>query len=148
MEIAAKFLQKNLNWTKSFSNLGLNEQVEIFNEALLNIFSNFTPHETINVKSKAPRWMNKEIKCALRKKNKLYRKYISGGRTDLDEANLIEATRFVSDLIKTSKESYLTNIGEKLNDPNTSSKTYWYLLKRFLNKVKIPEIPPFVHFFI
>ena len=88
--------------------------------------------------------MNKEIKCALRKKNKLYRKYISGGRTDLYESNLIEATYFVSDLKTTSKESYLTNIGEKLNDHNTSSKTYWSLLKRFLNKVKIPEVPPLI----
>ena len=88
--------------------------------------------------------MNKEIKCALRKKNRLDRKYISGGRKDIDEVKLIEATNFVSDLITTSKESYLKNIDEKLNDPNTSSKTYWSLLKRFLNKVKIPEIPPLI----
>ena len=78
------------------------------------------------------------------KKNRLDRKYISGGRKDIDEVKLIEATNFVSDLITTSKESYLTNIGEKLNDPNTSPKTYWSLLKRFLNKVKIPEIPPLI----
>ena len=37
-----------------------------------------------------------------------------------------------------------TNIGEKLNDPNTNSKTYWSLLKRVLNNVKIPEIPPLI----
>ena len=85
---------EQFDWAKSFSNLGLNEQVAHFNEALLNIFSNIFPHETTNVKSKDPRWMNKEIKCELRKKNKLYRKYISGGRTDLDEANLLEATLF------------------------------------------------------
>ena len=47
--------------------------------------------------------MNKEIKCAFCKKNKLYMKYISGGRTDLDEANSIEATNFMSDLITKSK---------------------------------------------
>ena len=28
------------------------------------------------------------------------------------------------------------------NDPTTSSKTYWSILKRFLNKIKIPSIPP------
>ena len=68
--------------------------------------------------------MNKEIKCALRKKNRLYRKYISGGRKDIDAIKLIEATNFVSDLITTSKESYLTNIGEKLNDPNIQARKH------------------------
>ena len=32
-------------------------------------------------------------------------------------------------------------MSHKLNDPQTSPKTYWSILKRFLNKVKIPEIP-------
>ena len=63
---------EQFDWAKSFSNLGLNEQEELFNGVLLNIFNNFIPHETIKVKSKNPRWMNKEIKCALRKKNRLY----------------------------------------------------------------------------
>ena len=62
-------------------------------------------------------------------KQKKKRKKEKSGRKDIDEVKLIEATNFVSDLIPTSKESYLTNIGEKLNDPNTSPKTYWSLLK-------------------
>ena len=127
-------------WTKSVSNLGLSEKVELFNEALLNIFSNFIPHEPIKVKSKDPRWMNKEIKCALRKKNKLCRKYISVGRTDLDEANLIEATNFVSDLITTSKESYLTNIGEKLKDPNTNSTRSRAGLKNHTGQINMQTV--------
>ena len=45
-------------------------------------------------------------------------------------------------VIKASKERYLKNMGAKLNDPLTTSKAYWSILKRFLNKVKIPLIPP------
>ena len=86
---------EQFDWARSFSNLGLNEQVELFNGVLLNIFNNFIPHETIKVKSKNPRWMNKEIKCALRKKHRLYRKYISGGRKDIDEVKLIEAQQIL-----------------------------------------------------
>ena len=29
-----------------------------------------------------------------------------------------------------------------MNDPKTGPKTYWTILKRFLNKIKIPTIPP------
>ena len=45
-------------------------------------------------------------------------------------------------LISTSKTAYYTNIGEKLNDPSIGSKTYWSILNRVLDKVKIPSIPP------
>ena len=67
---------------------------------------------------------------------------ISGGQKKEDETNLTEATNSVSELISSAKESYFIKMGYKLNDPQTSPKAYWSILKRFLNKVKIPEIPP------
>ena len=51
-------------------------------------------------------------------------------------------TDFVSNLITAAEDSYFTNLGKKLNDPGTSPKTYWSILKNVLNKIKIPEIPP------
>ena len=65
-----------------------------------------------------------------------------GGRTEDDKINLQNNTNLVSNLITTSKDSYFINLGKKLNDPQTSPKTYWSILKRFLNKIKIPTIPP------
>ena len=55
---------------------------------------------------------------------------------------MIEAINTVSELISISKHNYLTKQGSKLNDPRTNPKTYWSILRRFLNKVKIPDIPP------
>ena len=132
----------NFDWKKSFHNQGVNEQVEILNNTLLNIFRNFIPHETVKCKSKDPPWVNKEVKNALRKKNRLYRKYISGGRTENDQTKLNEITVTVSDLITSSKDAYFHRLGERLNDPTTDPKLYWSILKRFLNKIKIPSIPP------
>ena len=88
--------------------------------------------------------MNKEIKSALRKKNRIYKKYTSGGRKQNDEIDLRESTDFVSNLITRTKNFYFTNLGKRLNDPETSTKTYWFILKRFLNKIKIPAIPTFL----
>ena len=56
-------------------NLNINDQVELFNNTLLNIFRNFIPHETIKCSSKDPPWMSKEIISALRPKNRVYKKY-------------------------------------------------------------------------
>ena len=68
------------DWEKAFLNTCINEQVQLFNETLLNIFRNFIPHETIKCSYKNAAWMNRDIKTALRRKNRLFRKYISGGR--------------------------------------------------------------------
>ena len=130
------------DWKNAFGNLSINDQVELFNTTMFNIFRNFIPHETIKCKSKDPPWINKHIKIALRRKNRIYRKYISGGQKKEDETILIEVTESVSNLISTSKDSYFKKMGQKLNDPLTSPKAYWSILKRFLNKVKIPVIPP------
>ena len=46
--------------------------------------------------------------------------------------------------IEESKEKYYTKLSSRLADPLTSPKTYWSILKTFLNK-KIPCIPPLFH---
>ena len=119
------------NWDRAFMNLGINDQVELLENTLLNIFRNFIPHETIKCSHKDPPWMNKKIKSALRNKNRLYKKYISGGNKREDEIKLRADTIFVSDLIASTKDSYFADLGKRLNDPKTGSKTYWSILKRF-----------------
>ena len=132
---------ENFNWSRAFEHLSINDQVELFNNTLLNILRNFIPHEKIKCSYKDPPWMNKEIKSALKHKNRLYKKYISGGQNQEDEINLRESSNFVSNLITVTKSSYFKNLGERLNDPLTGPKTYWSILKRLMNKVKIPTVP-------
>ena len=48
----------------------------------------------------------------------------------------------ISQAILTAKENYLIKQGLRLSDPNTAQKTYWKILNSFLNKCKLPKIPP------
>ena len=48
----------------------------------------------------------------------------------------------INEMILNAKEQYLVKQGEKLADPSTGSKTYWKILNTFLNKCKVPRIPP------
>ena len=41
-----------------------------------------------------------------------------------------------------SKDKYIKQMCEKLNDPLTAPKTYWKILNRLLNNKKVPAIPP------
>ena len=133
---------KNYHWERSFCGLGVDQQVEVFSNILMNIFRNFIPHETITCKAKDPPWMNKEIKLSLRRKNRLYKKYISRGMTNADKAALERQNILCETLITDSKNRYILNLSKRLNDPLTSSKTYWSTLNHFIGRGKMPIIPP------
>ena len=47
--------------------------------------------------------------------------------------------------IENSKQRCYYKLTRKLASPATSLKTYWSILKTFLNNKKIPSIPPLFH---
>ena len=59
---------KEFNWERAFSNTSVNEKVDIFNRTILNILSNFIPHETIVCNDKDPPWFNNRIKTLIKEK--------------------------------------------------------------------------------
>ena len=52
----------NFNLERAFASTDINQKVEIFSKAFLNILSNFIPHETIIRDGKDPPWMTKGVK--------------------------------------------------------------------------------------
>ena len=42
--------------------------------------------------------------------------------------------------VENAKLSYLTNLGNKANDPNTSQKSYWKIINRVMNKCRAPML--------
>ena len=48
-------------------------------------------------------------------------------------------------LVDDAQQKYLIGQGIKLSNPGTDIKTYWSILKTFLNKIKTPCIPPILN---
>ena len=44
--------------------------------------------------------------------------------------------------VESAKLVYLTSLGNKIDDPNTSQKSYWKIINRMMNKCRPPKIPP------
>ena len=63
------------NWEKAFSNKGINKQISIFNETVLNIMTNFIPHETKIFNDEEAAWINKNVKTMIPEKSKIYQLY-------------------------------------------------------------------------
>ena len=51
-----------VNWSALFSHKNIHEQIAIFNQTLMNIFSNYIPNKFITIDGKDPPWMNEYIK--------------------------------------------------------------------------------------
>ena len=117
-------------------------QVDLLNETVLNIMSNYESNKTIRINPSEPEWLNREIKSMLKKQNRIYKKYKNNGFRELDKVPLDLYRKECAEAIEISKKNYLLKLGGKLADNNTGQKSYWKIVNNLLNKCKIPRIPP------
>ena len=68
---------------------------------------------------------------------------------DKNNSGLFNKFESVQAHLKTSieefKQNYYSRLSNKLLNKKTSPKSYWSILKTFLNNKKIPYIPPLLH---
>ena len=131
-------------WSTQLNNISNNptQQVALLNQTISNVMSNFVPNEEKTFRPSDPPWFNKTIKSCLKKHNKLYKKFVKNGSSLADKQILETNKSEISSVILNAKEAYLKQQGAKLADPSTSKKTYWKIINGFLNKCKVPRIPP------
>ena len=83
----------------------------------------FLTNKIITCKDKYPPWMTEEVNNLCHNKAKIYEKYVKNGRSDADKQELASITKLSSDAIAKAKDKYLSSLGNKLNDPQTSAKS-------------------------
>ena len=119
-----------------------NWQAKAFSEILLNIMSNFIPNKTVTIKPKDPPWITKSLKTMLNKQTRLFKHFKKHGYKSEDKKRLDSYRDECKKSIDNSKESYLKLLGLDLADPKTSTKAYWKIMNKVMNKCKSPRIPP------
>ena len=130
-------------WPEQLDNMTCpNEQVELLNEVLLNIYSNFIPNKVTTIRPRQAPWITQTIKNFLRKKNRAYNSFVRNGRPDDKLEGIQKMISEGARLIEEAKRNYFLKAGKTLANPGTSSKTYWTLINTVLIEVKIPMIPP------
>ena len=132
-------------WERSFVNLGINDKVYLFNKTIKNTLSNFIPHETITFDDRDLPWINIQVKHLINEKNAIYKNCLKNNKRSQSFATFQSFQSQLSSLITNLKKQYYSKVAKKLLDPSTSPKTYWSILKAYLNKKKIPVIPPIFH---
>ena len=119
----------NFPWLDQLNlNTDLNWQVKTFTEILLNIKTNFIPNETKRFVPRDPPWITKPIKSLLNRKNRFFKNYKKHRYKDEDKVRLDAFRTECNRAVETAKSTYLTNLGNKMNDPSTSQKAYWKII--------------------
>ena len=75
-------------------------------------------------------------------KSKLYSRIEKRNNSILNEQMLHNLEQHFSKSIENSNKKYFFRISKKLNNPNTSIKCYWSLIKSLLNGKKVLCVPP------
>ena len=125
-----------------FQGKTVNQKVNILNECLLNVFHNFIPNKKIKFNYKDPPWMTETVKSKLRERSNLVKRYYKNGKKNTDLEKALTKSNECNEIILAAKEKYINELSKKLSNPETTPKTYWKILNRFLSNKKIPSIPP------
>ena len=142
---AIKRSMTNFPWLQHFNtNTDPNWQIKTFTEIFLNIMSNLIPKETKKFVPRDPPWITKPLKTMLNRKNRLFKNYKKHRYKVEDKVKFEVFRKECQKAVESAKFSYLTNMGNKLNDPGTSTKSYWKIINRVMNKCRAPKIPPFL----
>ena len=129
-------------WKNPFEDTSVGEKVNIFNKTVLDILHNFIPHETFLVDDKDPPWLTKTIKNLINKKTVL--KHFRQNSNNLQILNKVESLQnLLLKSVAESKRNCYSRMRDKLHNTQKNSKSYWSLLKRFLDNKIIPLIPQF-----
>ena len=118
---AIKSAIKLVDWNFLFSHKNVHEQVVIFNQTLMNIFSNYIPNKLITVDDKDPPWMNQYIKKKILEK-KVACKFFNTNNKNYDfSLKLQTISTELSEMILKRKNDYHRQLSDKLNDPKINA---------------------------
>ena len=78
----------------------------------------------------------------LNKKNRLFKNYKKHGYKREEKDRLDTFRMECQQAVETAKLTYFKNLGNKVNGPSASQKSYWKIINRVMNKCRYPKIPP------
>ena len=134
-----------VDWDTLLALNDVDSQVSKFSDVILNIMSNYIPHEKIVCDDKDPPWVNKRVKVLLNENRQIYNSYKASKNNFVLQQMFKASQETLRREIENSKLKYFQNLSDKLSSESPNSKSYWTLLKSFLSNTKIPCIPPLFH---
>ena len=111
-----------VDWEDEFRDLDSHEATNCFTGKFLGLVSTHVPNSEIVCNAKDPPWITKHVKNAIRRKHRIYRKYVNNGRKPGEWGNVKLVRNETTRVIDQAKEGYFKSLGEKLCGPSKGIK--------------------------
>ena len=118
------------DWANLFQNRNVNEMTETFTDVFLNIISRNISNKIVTVDDKDAPWITHEIKTAIKRNSRVYKKWVKRGSKSHERNHVREIQNLTNKLIRKAKTSYYEKIGNKLCDPKLDRKHTGLHLKK------------------
>ena len=119
----------------------VNDASDYFTKLLLETTKDFIPFRIVKINPRDKPWMTSQVKHAFRIRDKLHKKWKKSCLSQ-DLENYKRSRHRANYAKSLAKLNHFNRIGEKLADPNTSSKEYWHLVKLLYGTKIDAGIPP------
>ena len=98
----------------------------------MDIFRDYIPHKSKKFHYQNHEWMNTLIISALKKRSILVKRFYRN-LSKYNKETLLNQTNECAKLVLEAKQNYIAKVSSKLDFPDTTSKMYWSIIKRFSN---------------
>ena len=105
-----------IDWNILFQNLSADDTATKFTKTLTDIMAKYIPHKTVLVNDKDAPWITPEIKTAIKRNQRVYRKWKNRGRNPEGRDNVKSIQCLTSQLIREAKGKYIKDLTKKLCD--------------------------------
>ena len=119
------------DWENTLSHLNPDDQVNFFDETILNIAKNYIPCEHKTFYPKDPPWITKACKDLYQKYKRKYKSFAKKGFLSSEKKNIDGLKKEYSELVQKEKDRYTKSLGSAVSDPRTGQKNTGRLLKNF-----------------
>ena len=134
----------SIPWQNIFNNMSPDQMTETFNSKVLDIMTSLIPNKLVTIRDSDAPWVTPEVKTALRKNKRVFKKWVARGKSLEGRPLVIEVQSETNNIISSAKSAYTQNLGDKICDPTTGPKCFWTAFNKLINNKKITNIPPLI----
>jgi hypothetical protein len=119
------------------------QSLEIWLECFETTIREFIPVKRINIKAKDQCWITNYVKHLINVRQRKFKTAKSTNK-DGDWEIYCRVCQDCSDVISSAKDDYFDKLNNLLNDPRTSSKKFWKLIKSYQGNQSCQGIPDLI----
>ena len=108
---------RNIDWVLKFTGFTVDEMACEFTSTVMEIMLQYIPNKIIKCDNNDPPWITPEVKTAIKRKHRIYNKYVKRGRKTDEWEHVRTIRNKTSLMINNTKDKYFSTLGRKLSNP-------------------------------